>query len=176
VTVKPAPTYFLVTARLGFRLWSGEDLPLAMALWADQEVTRFIGGPFSEEQIHERLNQEIAFMHDHSVQYWPVLLRADHDFAGCCGLRPYRTEERICELGFHLRPKYWGQGLAVEAARAVIRHSQESLGIEGLFAGHHPENLASRRVLEKLGFRFTEEELYPATGKMHRNYFLKISK
>jgi len=172
--VKAAETYFLKTARLGFRLWSPEDLPFAMALWADSQVSQFIGGPFSEEQIQRRLDKEIAFLQDRGVQYWPVFLRTDDAFVGCCGLRPYRTEKRICELGFHLRPAYWGQGLAGEAARAVIRHSQESLGLEGLFAGHHPANPASGKVLEKLGFRFTHEELYPPSETMHRCYFLKI--
>jgi ribosomal-protein-alanine N-acetyltransferase len=174
--VKAAPTYFLKTARLGFRRWSPEDLPLAVALWADQEVTRLIGGPFSEEQIHHRLDQEIAFLRAEGVQYWPVFLLAGDDFAGCCGLRPYGREAKIRELGFHFRPTQWGKGLASEAAGAVIQYAEESLGLEGLFAGHHPENLASRRVLQKLRFRFTHEELYPPTGKMHSCYFLKLSK
>lgn len=169
-------TYFLKTERLGFRLWSVDDFPLALALWGDVKVTRLIGGPFSEKEIQERLTREIASMQSHGIQYWPVFLLSDGEFAGCCGLRPYRPEEMIFELGFHFRPAYWGKGLAVEAAQAVIRHASESLGARGLFAGHHPENLASRKVLEKLGFRFTHEELYAPTGKMHSCYFLKLPK
>jgi ribosomal-protein-alanine N-acetyltransferase len=45
--------YFLKTSRLGFRQWSIADLPLAMALWGDPEVTRFIGGPFSPDKIQK---------------------------------------------------------------------------------------------------------------------------
>lgn len=166
-------TYFLKTARLGFRQWSMEDFPLAVSLWGDVSVTRLIGGPFSEREVRERLNKEIASTQAHGVQYWPVFLLSDGDFVGCCGLRPYRPEEKICELGFHFRPGYWGKGLAGEAAQEVIRHA-ESLGLKALFAGHHPENLASQKVLEKLGFSFTHEELYAPTGKMHRCYFLTL--
>lgn len=174
--METTPTYFLKTARLGFRLWSVDDFPLALALWGDVNVTHLIGGPFSEEQVHERLIKEIGSVRAHGIQYWPIFLLADGDFVGCCGLRSYKPEEKICELGFHLRPAYWGKGFAVESAQAVIKHASESLRAEKLFAGHHPENLASQKVLEKLGFAFTHEELYAPTGKMHRCYFLKLRK
>jgi RimJ/RimL family protein N-acetyltransferase len=172
--VQTGPDYFLKTPHLGFRPWCQDDFPLALALWGDIRVARFIGGPFSEKQVQERLTREIATMQVHGIQYWPVFLLADGDFVGCCGLRPFRPEEKICELGFHLRPSYWGKGFAVEAAQAVIKHAYESLGAKELFAGHHPENLASRRVLEELGFRFTHEELYAPTGKMHSCYLLNL--
>jgi len=169
-------SYFLTTERLGLRRWSHQDLPLAMALWGDAEVTRFIGGPFSEDKVRERLEKEIASIEQHGVQYWPAFLLASEDFVGCCGLRSYRPEQKILELGFHLRPAYWGSGLAQESARAVIRFAPQSLGAEGLFAAHHPENQASQKVLCKLGFRFTHEELYRATGKLHRCYLLSLRK
>jgi [ribosomal protein S5]-alanine N-acetyltransferase len=170
------PSYFLSTERLGFRRWRLEDLPLARELWGDPEVTRLIGGPFSEEQIRERLSKEVASMQEHGLQYWPVFLLSDADFVGCCGLRPYRSEKRIFELGFHFRPAYWGKGLAVESAKTIVQFAGQSLSAEGLFAGHHPENLASHKVLLKLGFRLTHEERYPPTGEMHRCYFLDLQK
>lgn len=173
--MRSAPIYFLKTARLGLRLWSSDDLSLALALWGDIQVTRLIGGPFSEQQIRERLEREIASMRAQAVQYWPAFSLTDGDFAGCCGLRPYKPEERVYELGFHFRPCYWGKGFAAESAQAVIGHAHDSLGAQGLFAGHHPENLASRKVLEELGFRFTHEELYAPTGKLHRCYSLTSS-
>lgn len=174
--VEKQATYFLTTPRLGFRLWSLDDLPLALALWGDSNVTRLIGGPFSEKEIQARLSREIASMQAQGIQYWPAFLLADGDFAGCCGLRPYKPKEKICELGFHFRPVYWGKGLAMESAQAVIKHASESVRPAGLFAGHHPENLASQKVLEKLGFVFTHEELYAPTDRMHRCYFLKLPK
>jgi [ribosomal protein S5]-alanine N-acetyltransferase len=172
--VETAPNYFLRTARLGFRPWSAGDFELAMALWGDIQVTRFIGGPFSEKEVQERLAREFVFMKEHGVQYWPVFLLGDGDFTGCCGLRPYRLEDGIYELGFHFRPMHWGKGFAGEASRAVIGHAFKSLRARGLFAGHYPENHASSKVLEKLGFRFTHEESYPPTGRMHRCYMLEL--
>jgi [ribosomal protein S5]-alanine N-acetyltransferase len=172
VTVESTPGYFLRTERLGFRWWSNEDLPLALRLWGDIRVTRLIGGPFRETQIQERLAREIATMSAQRVQFWPVFLLADDAFVGCCGFRPHKSEERTYELGYAFLPSYWDKGLAMESARAVLSYAFDALGAWGLFAGHHPENLASQKVLEKLGFRFTHRELYPPTGKMHPTYSL----
>jgi RimJ/RimL family protein N-acetyltransferase len=63
-------------------------------------------------------------------------------------------------------------GLALEAGGAVINFAFANLGAKALFAGHHPQNAASRTVLEKLEFRFTHEETYPPTGQMHPSYLL----
>jgi RimJ/RimL family protein N-acetyltransferase len=164
--------YFMTTDRLGFRHWRLADLPLALALWTDPEVTRLIGGPLSPQQVGQKLAGEIATQDASGIQYWPMFLRVTGEHVGCAGLRPYRPAEGIYELGFHLLTAYWGRGLAEEAARAVIGHAFKTLGANGLFAGHHPENAASRRILEKLGFRHTHDELYPPTGLLHRSYFL----
>jgi ribosomal-protein-alanine N-acetyltransferase len=167
--MRPAPnldshSYFLKTQRLGFRCWTKQDLPAARALWGDLEVTRFFGGPFSEEEIAQRLGRELSRMETYGFQYWPIFHLSDDEHVGCCGLRPYRPERQMPELGFHLRPKYWGQGLAVEAAQGVIAFAFGSLGAKSLSAGHHPENLASRKVLEKLGFLYMHDEFFPTLG------------
>ncbi len=164
--------YFLRTQRLGFRPWTEADLELAVGLWGDADVTHLIGGPFSADQIRERLAREIANWHTYQVQYWPIFLLASGEHAGCCGLRPYQVERRLYEIGFHLRRACWGQGLAVEAARAVMEHAFNRLEAAELFAGHHPDNAASRRVLGKLGFQYTHDEFYAPTGLMHPSYRL----
>ncbi len=160
------------TSRLGFRSWAEADLDLAWGLWGDAEVARLIGGPFSAGQVRQRLTQEIANQAAYGIQYWPIFLLTSDEHVGCCGLRPYPSEPRVYELGFHLRRIHWGQGLAVEAARAVIGHAFATLGAASLFAGHHPANDASRRVLIKLGFRYTHDEFYPPTGRRHPSYRL----
>jgi len=171
--LKPLPGYLLTSKRLGFRCWSLSDAPLANALWGDERVTALLGGPFPSEDVERRLHREIECMRAHNVQYWPIFLLETSDFTGCAGLRPYRIADKIYELGCHLRPQYWRRGLAEEASRALIPFAFGTLGAEALFAGHHPDNLASRRMLEKLGFRLTHEELCPPTGLMHPSYLLE---
>jgi RimJ/RimL family protein N-acetyltransferase len=166
----PEP-YFMKSARLGFRCWTKEDFPLARELWGDAVVTRFFGGPFSDEEVSERLQREITRMDTHQFQYWPIHLLSSNEHVGCCGLRPYKPEDGAHELGFHLKPKYWGQGLAVEAARAAIGFAFENIGAQALCAGHHPGNMNSKKVLEKLGFHYTHDEYFPALG-MDIPYYL----
>jgi len=99
-------------------------------------------GPFSDEEV--RLEREIERMKVHNFQYWRIFMISHNEHVSCCGLRPYGTDTAIPELGFHLRPKFLGQGLAVEAARAVIHFACETIGANGLAAGHHPEKANSK--------------------------------
>lgn len=160
------------TERLEFRCWSAGDLPLALSLWGDPQVTDLIGGPFADDAVAQRLSSEIVHESQHRAQYWPIFLREDGQFAGCAGLRPYDVSRRIYELGVHLRPEFWGRGLAVEAGRAVVEYGFGELNASALFAGHNPRNEMSRKFLLKLGFVYTHDELYPPTGLKHPSYLL----
>lgn len=164
--------YFLKSARLGFRCWKDDDLPLAMELWGDADVTGLIGGPFTREMVRDRLNREIAQRRECGLQYWPVFLLDSDQHIGCAGLRPYRSERKVYEFGVHLRHIFWGQGLAKEASLAVIDYAFGELGSEALFAGHHAENEASKRLLLRLGFAYTHDEFYSPTRLMHPSYLL----
>jgi [ribosomal protein S5]-alanine N-acetyltransferase len=165
----PAPT-----ARLAFRCWTAEDLPLARRLFGDPGVTALVGGPFDDAAVAARLEVERSNQRDHGISYWPISLHGGPEI-GCCGLRPREPgdpERRVYELGFYLLLPWWGQGFAMEAGAAVIAHAFGALGAAALFAGHHPQNAGSRRALEKLGFRYTHDELYPPTGLEHLCYEL----
>ena len=166
--------YFLTSARLGFREWNGKDLPFALKLWGDPNVTRLIDarGHLTEEQVKDRLAQEISTMQAHGVQYWPLFLLTDNEFVGCCGLRPYKPSEAIFEMGVHLCTSHWGKGYATEAGRTVMKHAFSALRANGLFAGHHPMNIASQSLLRKLGFCFTHNEHYEPTGLKHPSYLI----
>lgn len=167
--------FFLTTSRLGFRCWRESDLPLAVALWGDYEVTRFFSaaGAWSIDAVRQRLRAEMALDRVHGLQYWPIFELESGRHLGCCGLRPYEPAGRIYELGVHLLRDQWGRGFASEASRAVIDYAFERLGARALFAGHHPENEASRRLLATLGFRHTHDERYPPTGLLHPSYRLE---
>jgi ribosomal-protein-alanine N-acetyltransferase len=164
--------YFLTTVRLGFGLWTPGDLDLSMALWGDPRVTRLIGGPFSRQQVSERLAREIASQEQHGFQYWPVFRLSDGVNVGCCGLRPNPAEKGVLEFGVHLRPEFWRQGYGGEAGEAVIRHAFATLGARGLNAGHHPRNEASKALLLSFGFDYTGDEFYAPTGLRHPSYLL----
>jgi RimJ/RimL family protein N-acetyltransferase len=165
------------TDRIGFSVWSPDDTALAVSLWGDPMVTRYISatGVFSLQDIDRRLKLELSNNKRYGVQYWPIFSLEDDTFLGCCGLRPYKLEEKIYELGFHLKSNVWGKGYATEAAKGVIRYAFDILKAESLFAGHHPGNESSRKLLEKLGFHFIRNEYYAPTGLCHPSYLLRQS-
>lgn len=167
--------FFITTDRIGFSEWKKDDIKLAELLWGDPDVTRFIcaSGKFSANDITTRLEKEINNYAEYHVQYWPIFEIVSNELIGCCGLRPYN--EGKYEIGFHLRPKFWGQGYAMEAAKAVIDYAFSVLKAEGLFAGHNPNNIASSKVLRKLGFSYIGDEFYEPTGLYHPSYELKQS-
>ena len=155
------------TTRLTFRWWHEDDTPIARALWGDPKVVALLG----EVKANERLEAELALADEHGVQYWPIFLRDGGEHVGACGLRP--KAEGVLELGYHLKPERWHQGFADEASRSVIAHAFSALKVDCLFAGHHPDNAASGRTLLRLGFRYTHDELFEATGLRHPSYELR---
>jgi len=165
--------FFLQSRRLGFRTWRQSDLPLALRLWGDPAVTRFISQQgFTEPEIRARLEREIATQETSRIQYWPIFTLAGAQHVGCCGLRPREGHPRVPEFGVHIGSDHWRQGYALEAASCVIEYAFGVLGFEGLFAGHNPENVASRNLLARLGFAHTHNEFYPPTGLEHPSYLL----
>lgn len=165
----------LPTARLRFAWWGDEtDRRHAHALWSNAQVTAHIGGPWTAAQVDERLEEQLLMRREHGVQYWRLFRREDEAFVGCCGLRPRRAAAagKGFEIGFHLLPTFWGQRLAPEAAASVVAHAFGPLRAPALYAGHNPQNAASRKVLLRLGFAYTHDELYAPTGLMHPTYIL----
>lgn len=166
--------YFLKSQRLGFSKWEEKDLQLAVDLWGDIEVTKLIDtrGKLTNEQVGERLLKEIEQDKKYTVQYWPIFLLENGEHAGCCGLKPYDIENGMYEIGFHIKKAFWGMNLAYESACAVIKYAFGNMNVKALFAGHNPNNHASKHLLEKLGFKYTHDEYYPPTGLNHPSYLL----
>ena len=168
--------FFMKTIRLGFSIWSGNDILEASELWGDPEVTKLIitDGKMSKKQIQQRLKKEIETYNNFNVQYWPIYFFETNQNIGCCGLRPYNLENNIFEMGIHLKKKYWGKGLAQEACSAVIEYAFNTLGASALFSGHNPKNLASAQLLKKLEFTYLQDEFYPPTGLQHPSYLMTM--
>jgi len=163
--------------RLQFRHWQESDLELALKLWGDPEVMKYLDvrGGLSREQVAEKLKRENRCLQEHGIQYWPMFEISTGDFVGCCGLKPWVHSPRVGpEFGFHLVQDKWGKGYATEAGRSVIQFARNILNSPNILAGHHPENRASRKILEALGFAFLEYVFFKPTGLQHLSYELKF--
>ena len=167
--------YFLTSARLGFRHWTADDLPLATALWTDPDVTRYLGGAFTPQQVRDRLALEMERQRTFGIQYWPIFDLASGAHAGCAGLRPFHDEPHVCEVGVHIARLFWSGRYGEEAARAVITHAFDTLHLAAVTAAHNPDNANSRALIERLGFRFTHLEPWGPQDQLHPFYRLEAN-
>ncbi|MFT8461759.1 MAG: GNAT family N-acetyltransferase [Liquorilactobacillus ghanensis] len=163
----------LQTKRLYFSTWTKDELNLALSLWGNPKVAKYIhkNGIFTKEEVELRLNNEISNFEKVGIQYFPIFFSKSHEFMGVCGFRPTKRSGEL-EFGIHLLPKFWHKGLATEAAQAIITYAFTSLKINSIVAGHNPQNNASKKLLTKLGFKFVRNEYYPPTGLNHPTYVL----
>jgi len=147
------------TERLVLRPLAEGDLDAwASRLYADPEVMRYL--PAGPPVPRERAERNLASQQEHWRTYGYGLMAAldvaTGEFVGYCGLR-YLPEVDEVEVAYGLARARWGEGLATEAAEACIRHGFEDLGLRRVVAYAVPANVASRRVMEKVGMAFEDE-------------------
>ncbi len=161
------------TERLHFRTWTVADLPLAVALWTDPEVMGHMGGAYTAAEAEARLRMEMAREREFGFQYWPVFSRKTGEHAGCSGLKPYGTDRCVLEVGVHIARPFWSGRYGEEAARAVIRWAFAQTDATALMAGHGPENVASKALIERLGFIYSHETPWGPQNMLHPFYRLE---
>ncbi|MBY6203957.1 GNAT family N-acetyltransferase [Halomonas denitrificans] len=140
-------------------LASGDRTALAR-MATDAEMMRYVTGgqPWSPERIDAFLQRQAGFAARHGLAFGAVERRSDGEVIGLCGIQPLDAGhlDGHFELGWWIWRDHWGRGYASEASRAVLEHARDVLRLDRLLAVIDPPNLASIRVAEKLGMRFTE--------------------
>lgn len=145
----------LKTPRLLLLMWDQGDAPLIQQLHSTLATTRFMSGraPWSIEKCEERLAQWSAEHARYGTTKYKLLSAQDGRFLGRAGISPHGAHSSEFELGYALCEKEWGQGYASEIAAALIAWFFKKALAPRLTAFTHPENIASQRVLTKIGMR-----------------------
>jgi [ribosomal protein S5]-alanine N-acetyltransferase len=145
----------LQTDRLTLRPFELSDIPALLPLIGDRRVaatTLRIPHPYAESDARAF----IAAAHDDLASgrelHVCLELREGHAVCGGAGLR-FEPDHRRAELGYWIGVPYWGNGYATEAASALVSYGFETLRLHRIHAGHVAENIASARVLQKIGMR-----------------------
>lgn len=141
------------TARLEFSVFVEADLADLAALLSDPEVMRYsIRGARTLAQSRAVLESFQLAQQTHGFSKWAVRRVDDRSFVGYCGLDYYPVEgQPEVELGYRLAVEHWGQGLATEAAQAVLDWAFRDRRLPYVIGFLDPGNTASVRVLEKIG-------------------------
>ncbi len=141
----------LLTERLRLRGWRMDDVPHLAAMNSDPEVMRYVGsGVRTYEDALAEAQRLVESQSDQSPRRWAIEERSTGEFHGRVGLLRLDGGEEI-EIAYRLARKSWRRGIATEAARRMIAYGFDDLGLGKIVAVASPGNLASRRVLEKLG-------------------------
>ena len=149
-------TAILETERLTLRTWQMADALGGFDIWRDPAAMLYIGTgePMRTLEEAERwIERTIAAQEREGFCRWAVIEKTSEKLIGSCGFGHLDGEPRI-ELGYLLGSRFWGQGYATEAARACLHYGFEKLNLSEIIAVVTPEHLASRRVLEKIGFSY----------------------
>jgi [ribosomal protein S5]-alanine N-acetyltransferase len=132
------------------------DLDALVAIWADPEVTRFLssqGNPISRENSEKALRAFIEHWQQRGYGIWAIVESRSFQMFGYCGLR-YLEELNEVEVLYGLAKAYWGRGIATQAAKAAVAYGFNVADLDKLIAMALPDNLASRRVIEKAGLQY----------------------
>jgi [ribosomal protein S5]-alanine N-acetyltransferase len=157
----------LTTERLVLRPVTLRDHAALMAHWTAPEVRLFLfdGGIMSEDEVTEAIEDSARDFAAAGYGLWLIQEQDRADLIGTAGLRP--LEDLGLEIFYSLAPGWWGRGYATEAARAVVEHALDTLGLPEVLAEVDEGNTASIRVIERLGL--TPFEVVPgALGPMTR--------
>ncbi|WP_045876946.1 GNAT family N-acetyltransferase [Pseudofrankia sp. DC12] len=140
----------LETDRLLLRPLRLADVDDFVALHSDDRVNRFVGS-YTRDQALARLGTVEQQWEQRGHGLFAVLDRTTGEFVGRVGPQFWDQFGEV-EIAWTLRAERWGQGLATEAARACVDWAFEHLDEHCLVAYIHPENAASHRVAQRLGF------------------------
>jgi RimJ/RimL family protein N-acetyltransferase len=146
----------LETKRLAFHAFTPNDVDLLADLHSDPEVQRYIGGMWPREEVQARVDLYVSDQARYGFSKWKAYLR-DGTFVGRAGCSVDPDLGGIPELGYSFARAVWGQGLASEAAFGIVDFMFTRTDVPELAAFAVSENLASRRVLEKVGMIFEAE-------------------
>ena len=158
----PTAEYWLQTDRCKLRRFTPEDRDWLCDLYADPDVTRYLGGVRTPAQVDGLLTSRILDYYEAhpGLGIWMTIERSTGTRLGFHLLNHIQGES-IVQVGFSLAKPAWGRGIATEVAAAVLRYGFLDLRLPRIAGMASLENLASQRVLGKIGLERRGERAFP---------------
>lgn len=157
-------THHLFTSpRLGFRTWNESDLPAFAAMNSDPKVMRFFQKPLSEGESKALMERMNTLFKDKGYCYFAVDLLQTGELIGMIGLgwKTFEANFTPCvDIGWRIRKEFWNQGLTSEGAQACLEFAKAK-GIQRVLSMASLGNLASIRVMQKIGMKYWQDFEHP---------------
>ena len=159
----------LETARLVIRLTTKQDLPEIHSMHRIEAVNQYL--PYTTwksyqdaqdwyQRVESRRNKKEA-------EQYSVSLQNDSRLIGSCIVFGFDASQASVEVGYVLHPDFWGQGYMLEAMQAFIGALQERLNLRQLKASVEEPNVASSKLLKKLGFSHSNTSVEESGVVLH---------
>lgn len=166
----------LETQRLYLREMNQGDFQPLCEILQDERTMYAYEGAFSDEEVQEWLDRQIARYQKWKFGLWAVILKESDKMIGQCGLtmQPWKGTE-VLEIGYLFNRAYWHRGYATEAARACKEYAFESLGADEVCSIIRDTNLASQNVAVRNGMIKTDSAIkhYKGIDMPHDRYVIR---
>jgi len=160
------------TSRLVVRKLQMSDLEPFHEMQSNPKVLLYADGEVKSLEAHKReLHDLIRFYEKKENDFWiyAVERKMDHQFVGTVAF--VKDDRKDDEIGFRFLEKYWGQGYGFEVGSGLVKYSK-SLEIPKLIGYVIDKNIASAKILQKLGFEMVEKGIEKETGLPETKYQL----
>lgn len=162
----------ITTERLTLRILEVEDIDAAMNFWGNNEVMKYCGGSSGDRsKVLNAIRNYRKSQDEKGFSAFAVVLKENNEVIGACGYN-YTENNNVLELIYHFAKEYWGNGYATEASRACIKYAKDNLNINKIIASVDPSHDTSRKVLEKLGFKYKGMKWFEETKQNDLYYEL----
>ena len=155
--LEPIEPVVLDAGSLRLRPWRPDDLDALADIFAIPAVSWFpVGRGMTREESRRFLDRHVGHWDTHGFGSWAVELREEPGLIGYMGLATVDWLPPVMpavEVGWRLHLDHWGRGLATEGGRASLGYGFERVGLDRIISIFIPENVASGRVMSKLGMQ-----------------------
>jgi len=151
----------LETERLELRSATPADAPNLASLFSSPDVLRYLPPipPITLEQATRAIARRMKMEAELGYAPFIILTKNNDRFIGSGGVVPVKDSPEV-EIAYHFLPSAWGKGYATEAATAILAFGFESVRLKEIIGLTFPDNVASWRVLEKVGMRYVGTATY----------------
>lgn len=149
------------TSRLRLRQLTMDDLHDLHYIYHHPALSQFMPNerPMSLVETRDAIDSIIENWQQYGFGVWAVVYKKFNKLIGHCGLKFLENTPEI-QVGYLLLPSYWGMGLGTEAASAALKYGFDVIRLPKIVAIAKPNNIASRRVMEKVGMNYEKNAYY----------------
>jgi len=152
----------LETPRLSLRYFTIRDQDFLMPILGDPKVMEFsIIGVHNPKQIRQFIEQRLLSYLERGFGLYAIIHKQQQKLIGYCGFFVQQiNENKEVEIGYRLAQQYWGQGLATEAAEAVLAYGKQKYQFKRFVCLIEPANVRSVKVAHKIGMELEKKIIY----------------